>query len=86
MIRRESLRRCWAGAWQARLVDTCEAERRSLAELRHDQLFVRADSKAFLDAGQADVPVVDDADIELEQLSWAVTHLLNSPITVFGVA
>ncbi|MFG3253680.1 FAD-dependent monooxygenase [Streptomyces sp. NPDC048172] len=57
-----------AGRSEARLLDTYDAERRPVADLRHDQLFARADYKAYLTAPRTDVPVLDDASIELGQL------------------
>ncbi|WP_166997153.1 FAD-dependent monooxygenase [Paramicrobacterium fandaimingii] len=57
-----------AGESNTDLLDTYDAERRPIALLRHDQLFARADFKAHLEAGEADVPVLDDAAIELGQL------------------
>lgn len=50
------------------LLGTYDAERRPIADLRHDQLFARADYKAYLTAPTTDVPVLDDAAIELGQL------------------
>ncbi len=46
------------------LLDTYDAERRPIADLRHDQLFARADDKAYLTTPKSDVPVLDDAAIE----------------------
>ncbi|WP_228002294.1 FAD-dependent monooxygenase [Nocardia australiensis] len=57
-----------SGKSQPRLLDTYDAERRPIADLRHDQLFARADYKAYLATPQSDVPVLDDASIELGQL------------------
>jgi putative polyketide hydroxylase len=51
-----------------RLLETYDAERRPIADLRHDQLFARADYKAYLETPKSDVPVLDDAAIELGQL------------------
>lgn len=39
-----------AGRSEPRLLDTYDAERRPVADLRHDQLFARADYKAYLTA------------------------------------
>lgn len=50
------------------LLDTYDAERRPIADLRHDQLFARADYKAYIPTGQSDVAVLDDTAIELGQL------------------
>ncbi|MEV0248761.1 FAD-dependent monooxygenase [Nocardia sp. NPDC050712] len=57
-----------SGKSRPRLLDTYDAERRPVADLRHDQLFARADYKAYLDAPESAVPVLDDAAIELGQL------------------
>ncbi|MEU2719745.1 FAD-dependent monooxygenase [Streptomyces smyrnaeus] len=57
-----------AGRSEPRLLDTYDAERRPVADLRHDQLFARADYKAYLTAPRTDVPVLDDASVELGQL------------------
>lgn len=57
-----------AGSSAARLLDTYDAERRPIAELRHDQLFARADYKAYLQAPMSDTVVLDDTAIELGQL------------------
>ncbi len=56
------------GRSRPRLLDTYDAERRPAADLRHDQLFARADYKAYLTAPTSDVPVLDDAAVELGQL------------------
>jgi len=50
------------------LLDTYEAERRPIAWLRHQQIFVRADYKAHLDVPVNDVDVIDDVAMELGQL------------------
>jgi len=50
------------------LLDTYDAERRPIALLRHDQLFARADYKAYLKTPKSDVEVLDDTAIELGQL------------------
>ncbi|MEU0506156.1 FAD-dependent monooxygenase [Nocardia sp. NPDC005998] len=57
-----------SGASDPRLLDTYDAERRPTADLRHDQLFARADYKAFLKVDTSDTPVLDDSAIELGQL------------------
>ncbi|GAA1250268.1 FAD-dependent oxidoreductase [Prauserella halophila] len=57
-----------AGKSEPRLLDTYDAERQPIADLRHDQLFARADYKAYLATPRTDVPVLDDASIELGQL------------------
>jgi putative polyketide hydroxylase len=56
------------GATRPELLDTYDSERRPIAWLRHDQLFARADYKAFLKASGPAVPIIDDAAIELGQL------------------
>ncbi|MGV9678495.1 FAD-dependent monooxygenase [Nocardia sp. NPDC003482] len=50
------------------LLNTYDAERRPIAELRHEQIFARADYKAYLDGPRSEVPVLDDDAIELGQL------------------
>ncbi|MEU3011921.1 FAD-dependent monooxygenase [Nocardia asteroides] len=57
-----------SGESRSALLDTYDAERRPIADLRHDQLFARADYKAYLQGPTTDVPVLDDAAIELGQL------------------
>jgi len=57
-----------AGTSRPRLLDTYDTERRPIADLRHDQLFARADYKAYLETPKSDVPVLDDVSIELGQL------------------
>lgn len=57
-----------SGRSEPRLLNTYDAERRPIAELRHDQLFARADYKAYLTTPKSDVPVLDDTAIELGQL------------------
>ena len=57
-----------SGASQPSLLETYDAERRPVADLRHDQLFARADYKAHLDVDSSDIPVLDDTAIELGQL------------------
>lgn len=59
------------GTSRPELLDSYDSERRPVAWLRHDQIFARADYKAFVDApetGAAESPIIDDADIELGQL------------------
>ncbi|MEU6559817.1 FAD-dependent monooxygenase [Nocardia nova] len=51
-----------------RLLDSYDAERRPIAELRHEQIFARADYKAYLRGPRTDVAVLDDNAIELGQL------------------
>lgn len=57
-----------AGRSRPQLLDTYDAERRPIADLRHDQLFARADYKAYLTTPKSDVAVLDDSAIELGQL------------------
>lgn len=58
-----------SGASTPALLDTYDAERRPIAELRHEQLFARADYKARMKTPRTtDVPVLPDAAIELGQL------------------
>lgn len=57
-----------AGRSDPHLLATYDAERRPVADLRHDQLFARADYKAHIDAEASSMTVLDDAAIELGQL------------------
>ncbi|RKT53592.1 FAD-dependent monooxygenase [Saccharothrix australiensis] len=57
-----------SGQSDPRLLDTYDAERRPIAELRHEQIFARADYKGYLTTPRSDVPVLDDNAIELGQL------------------
>lgn len=57
-----------AGESAPRLLDTYDAERRPIAELRHEQIFARADYKAYLTGPRTDAPILDDDAIELGQL------------------
>lgn len=57
-----------AGRSRPELLDTYDAERRPIAELRHQQIFARADYKAYLSGPRTDAPVLDDNAIELGQL------------------
>ena len=50
------------------LLDTYDAERRPIAELRHEQIFARADYKAYLTTSKSDAVILDDTAIELGQL------------------
>jgi putative polyketide hydroxylase len=50
------------------LLDTYDAERRPVAWLRHEQIFARADYKAYLEGPVSDVEVIDDIAMELGQL------------------
>lgn len=62
-----------AGQSDPRLLETYDAERRPIADLRHDQLFARADYKAYLKTPTSAVPVLDDTAIELGQLYRSAT-------------
>ncbi|GAB3563426.1 FAD-dependent oxidoreductase [Spelaeicoccus albus] len=57
-----------AGECAPQLLDTYDAERRPIADLRHDQLFARADFKAHLGTDAMEIPILDDSAIELGQL------------------
>lgn len=57
-----------SGRSDPRLLETYDAERRPIADLRHDQLFARADYKAYLKTAPSTVPVLDDTAVELGQL------------------
>ncbi|WP_328389218.1 FAD-dependent monooxygenase [Nocardia sp. NBC_00416] len=57
-----------AGKAEPRLLDTYDAERRPIADLRHDQLFARADYKAYLRTPESAAPILDDTAVELGQL------------------
>jgi putative polyketide hydroxylase len=50
------------------LLDTYDAERRPTARLRHDQIFARADFKAYVDAPSSEADIIDDTAMELGQL------------------
>ncbi len=68
-----------SGESDARLLDTYDAERRPIADLRHDQLFARADYKAYLTTAESDTPVLDDSAIELGQLYRSAAVLGADP-------
>jgi putative polyketide hydroxylase len=57
-----------SGQSRPALLDTYDAERRPIAELRHEQIFARADYKAYLTGPASDVAILDDNAIELGQL------------------
>ena len=57
-----------SGESTSALLDTYDAERRPVAELRHEQIFARADYKAYMKTPKSNVSVLDDAAIELGQL------------------
>jgi hypothetical protein len=56
------------GEASSALLDTYDAERRPIAWLRHEQIFARADYKAYLSSPARDVEVIDDVAMELGQL------------------
>ncbi|WP_153414257.1 FAD-dependent monooxygenase [Nocardia macrotermitis] len=68
-----------SGKSDARLLDTYDAERRPVADLRHDQLFARADYKAYLPGAQSDTPALEDSAIELGQLYRSTAILGADP-------
>jgi 2-polyprenyl-6-methoxyphenol hydroxylase-like FAD-dependent oxidoreductase len=57
-----------AGRSTPQLLETYDAERRPIAWLRHEQIFARADYKAYLDTADSAVPIIDDVAMELGQL------------------
>ncbi|MFI5775583.1 FAD-dependent monooxygenase [Nocardia sp. NPDC051570] len=61
------------------LLDTYDAERRAIAELRHEQLFARADYKAYLKTPKSGVPILDDVAVELGQLYRSTAILGTDP-------
>lgn len=56
------------GRSAAALLDSYDAERRPVAWLRHQQIFARADYKAYIDTPTSDVEIIDDVAMELGQL------------------
>lgn len=60
------------GGSEAALLDTYDAERRPVAWLRHQQIFARADYKAYIDTPTSDVEIIDDVAMELGQLYRSV--------------
>lgn len=60
------------GRSQPALLDSYDAERRPVAWLRHQQIFARADYKAYIDTPTSDVDVIDDVAMELGQLYRSV--------------
>ena len=57
-----------SGQSAPRLLDTYDAERRPIAWLRHQQIFVRADYKVLLPPTVTNAPIIDDDAMELGQL------------------
>lgn len=57
-----------SGESSPKLLDTYTAERRPVALLRHDQIFVRADYKAHLDAATPAGEKIDDDAMEFGQI------------------
>ncbi|MET4429721.1 FAD-dependent monooxygenase [Mycolicibacterium sp. 624] len=56
------------GRSEPTLLDTYSAERRPVAWLRHEQIFARADYKAYIDTPTSDTDIIDDVAMELGQL------------------
>jgi putative polyketide hydroxylase len=67
-----------AGSSQPALLDTYDEERRPIAWLRHDQLFARADYKAYVEDSAPTGEVIDDIAMELGQLYRSMA-LPNGP-------
>jgi len=61
------------------LLDSYDAERRPIAELRHEQIFARADYKAYLSTPKTDTVILDDTAIELGQLYRSAAVLGAGP-------
>lgn len=57
-----------AGQSAPELLATYDTERRAIAQLRHEQIFARADYKAYMKTPRSGAVVLDDAAIELGQL------------------
>jgi putative polyketide hydroxylase len=57
-----------AGQSTPALLDSYDAERRTIAWLRHDQIFARPDYRAEVKADAVAVPIIDDDAMELGQL------------------
>jgi 2-polyprenyl-6-methoxyphenol hydroxylase-like FAD-dependent oxidoreductase len=57
-----------AGQSTPQLLDTYDAERRPIAWLRHEQIFARADYKAYIDTAASAAPIIDEDAMELGQL------------------
>lgn len=62
-----------AGRSEPALLDTYDAERRPVAWLRHEQIFARADYKAYIDTPTSEAEIIDDVAMELGQLYRSVT-------------
>lgn len=60
------------GRSEPALLDSYDAERRPVAWLRHQQIFARADYKAYIDTPTSDIDVIDDVAMELGQLYRSV--------------
>jgi putative polyketide hydroxylase len=61
------------------LLDSYDAERRPIAELRHEQIFARADYKAYLTTPKSDAVILDENAIELGQLYRSAAVLGAGP-------
>jgi putative polyketide hydroxylase len=57
-----------SGVSTAKLLDTYDDERRPIALVRHQQIFVRTDYKAHAEKTTKDVPIIDDQAMEFGQL------------------
>lgn len=64
-----------SGESTPQLLDTYEDERRTIAWLRHNQIFARADYKADAGTITVDVPIIDDDAMELGQLYRSTAEL-----------
>lgn len=60
------------GRSEPALLDTYDAERRPVAWLRHEQIFARADYKAYIDTPTSETEIIDDIAMELGQLYRSV--------------
>ncbi|MGB3483409.1 MAG: FAD-dependent monooxygenase [Mycobacterium sp.] len=67
------------GRSEPALLDTYDAERRPVAWLRHEQIFARADYKAYIDTPTSETKIIDDVAMELGQLYRAVAPANMSP-------
>jgi putative polyketide hydroxylase len=68
-----------AGESAPQLLNTYDAERRPIAELRHEQIFARADYKAYMTTPKSDAVILDDNAIELGQLYRSAAVLEAGP-------